>query len=220
MRKLTFTLCIIPTLILGSIGVSAGKKIIYPSCQENPNNIGIQKLCLEKYFVFKGRPIHPKIIQDFMTWLSDTGDQVVAINLEDSQGANRYCCDDDVTIRVTADGKTFAKAERNGGGWIAYIFHGRTSDGLYFLEVNESGGGSGIFGTLLILKITEEFYFKQHTVQNFAKYINPKIDKSQKKRLHLNKVGTVLLGDRQAHKIQIINDALVINGKKILIPAM
>ena len=155
-----------------------------------------------------------------MTWLSDNGDQVVAINLEDSQGADRYCCDADVTLQVNADGKTSVKADHSGGGWIAYIFHGRTTNGLYFLEVNESGGGSGVFGTLLILKITEEIYFKENTAQNFAKYVNPKIDKSQKKRFHLNKVGKVLLGDRQAHKIQVIDDSLVINGKKILISDM
>ena len=220
MKRLIFTLCIVPTLFLGSISVGAGKEIIYPSCQENSDNIASQKLCLERYFVFKGRPVHPKIIQDLMTWLSDNGDQVVAINLEDSQGADRYCCDADVTLQVNADGKTSVKADHSGGGWIAYIFHGRTTNGLYFLEVNESGGGSGVFGTLLILKITEEIYFKENTAQNFAKYLIPKIDKSQKKRFHLNKVGKVLLGDRQAHKIQVIDDSLVINGKKILISDM
>ena len=109
----------------------------------------------------------------------------MAISLEDSQGADRYCCDADVTLQVNADGKTSVKADHSGGGWIAYIFHGRTTNGLYFLEVNESGGGSGIFGTLLILKITEEIYFKENTAQNFAKYLIPKIDKSQKKRFHL-----------------------------------
>lgn len=220
MKKLILTLCIVPTWILGSISVGAGKEIIYPSCQKKSDNIAIQRHCLERYFVFKGRPVHPKIIQDLMTWLSDNGDQVVAINLEDSQGADRYCCDADVTLQVNADGKTSVKADHSGGGWIAYIFHGRTTNGLYFLEVNENGGGSGVFGTLLILKVTEEIYLKENTAQNFAKYSNPKIDKSQKKRLHLNKVGKVLLGDRQAHKIQIIDDFLVINGKKILISAM
>ena len=220
MRKLTYLLCIIPSLILGSISVVAGKEIIYPSCQKNLDNIDIQKLCLEKYFVFQGRPIHPKIIQDFMTWLSDSGDQVVAINLEDSQGADRYCCDADVTLHVNTDGKTSVKADRSEGGWIAYIFHGRTSDGLYFLEVSESSGGSGVFGTLLILKITEEFYFKRKTMQNFVSSLRPKIDKSHRKRLHLKKIATVLLGDRQAHKIQIIDDSLVINRKKIIIPSM
>lgn len=47
-------------------------------------------LCAKKYFMIQGEPINPLIIHDLVSWFSDDGEQVEAINLLDSQKSNRY----------------------------------------------------------------------------------------------------------------------------------
>ena len=59
-------------------------------CRDRNEDINIQAMCLKEHFFFGGNPVHPKIIEDMITWISDSGDQTVAINLEDSQGSNKY----------------------------------------------------------------------------------------------------------------------------------
>ena len=190
---------------------------IEPACHKNSGEISVQTFCLQKYFMFRGQPLHPKIIQDFMTGLSDNGDQVVAINLEDSQGANRYCCDEDVSFSIDKNGIISAKADLNQGGWIQYRYHGIVN-GLFIVEVMENTGGSGLFGTLLILRATQRYYLQETSTWDLKKQSSPNIFKSEKPRLHLNKIGKVLLGDRQPNTISVINASLIINGKKIDIP--
>ena len=80
---------------------------------------------------------HPKIIEEFNTPLSDTGEQVVAINMSDSQDSNRYCCRSDVQnprtfVKIDCDGTncmsygeekiTFFKIDYGKDGWFEYMF--------------------------------------------------------------------------------------------------
>jgi uncharacterized protein len=52
--------------------------------------------------------INPRIVEDLSTWDSDRGDQVIAINVNDSQHSNRYAGEPEV---------------RRDKGASAYVFH-------------------------------------------------------------------------------------------------
>ena len=181
-------------------------------CTKPTKHIDIQVFCLKKNFTFNGHPVHPKIMEEFNTPLSDTGEQVVAINMSDSQNSNRYCCWSDVQNRGP-----FIKLDYGKDGWFEYIYRGATTDGILVVEISYSGGGSGVFGEL-------QFYILRQVKELLDERVRYLEDnwflplKSNSKRLHLEKLSTILLGDRVAHDIMVEGNYLVLDGKRILLP--
>jgi len=153
--------------------------------------------------------ISPRIINDLSTWQSDHGDQIVAINITDSQGSNRYFGDVEtkpdgggtyVSYRTPSDEPGAAESE------FGYTHVGRTASGIDVLRTRDSGGGSGVFEDLLLVKLerseaggelrstgrkTETFTFK-------------------KARLMIRKLGAIGLGDRWNGNIKITGDQIAI----------
>ena len=154
-----------------------------------------------------------------MTWISDGGHQVVAINITDSQGSNRSCCADRVELEFGSDGTVSARFDASERDWLRYRFHGTTDAGVYVVEVDE-GGGSGIFGTLLLLNVDEEVYLQRTVARDLIEEEAPALLWADKRELHLRRIGTVLLGDRGGHTIDIAGDAIVIDGVKIDMPSL
>lgn len=180
-------------------------------CIEENANIEVQKRCLEKYFFYDGSPIHPKIIEDFNTWISDGSDQVVAINIEGSQHSNRYCCEDDVKSELRGVNDTFASIVTEDEGWFSYQFLGTTDSGVMLVRIFENGGGSGVFSTALLLRIRESTSIEME---------NSILLVSKKRRIHLEKLGAILLGDRENHEITVDGNSVVLDGKKMLVPSI
>ena len=193
---------------------------VEPVCRKSAKDMEVQKLCLQKHFFFGGRPIHPKIIEEFNTGLSDTGDQVVAINIEDSQGSNRYCCTRDVEVKIFRDGEVYAKIDFKKDGWFSYRFHGTTDNGVYLIRIWDNGGGSGVFSSLLFLRIREVYSLKKLVARELLQKKTESILNSGKKRIHLEKLGSILLGDREKHTITVDGNFLILDGKKIGVPSL
>lgn len=129
--------------------------------------------------------IHPKIIQDLTTWLSDSGDQVVAVNLLESQSSNRYF--GEVRVRK-APGKfpfVYVKERKEEFG---YRYVGTTTSGIHVLYTSYSGGGTGVFTCLMLVTFERD---KGITTDWKELRIRP-----GRKRLLLKKLGEVGLGDR------------------------
>jgi len=98
--------------------------------------------------------IHPKIIKDLSTYLSDSGDQVVGINLKDSQNSNRYY--GEIHTRELEGGGTSVywdesgvmAIERSDGEIVTfktregfeYTYVGKTDSGIHVLVVTDWGG--------------------------------------------------------------------------------
>ncbi len=99
--------------------------------------------------------INPRIIQDLTAWISDGGDQVVAINLPDAQLSNRYFCN--VQIKNLKSGYPYVS-------WIdetkhytnpvefGYQYIGKSANGIYVVVTSDGGGGSEIDDDLLLLR--------------------------------------------------------------------
>lgn len=91
--------------------------------------------------------IHPTIIKDLIGWISDTGQQVVAINLADSNNSNRY--HGDVQIREF-EGKEFVEWSE-GQESFSYEYLGTSESGIHVLHAVDCDGGSGRFHYLVLV---------------------------------------------------------------------
>ena len=157
-----------------------------------------------KYTFWEKPYIHPKIIQDLHTWLSDGGDQVVAINLIDSQDSNRYS--EEIKIRKIPGGHPFIYTEDEENGMFGYQYIGKTSSGIYILYISENGGGSGVFKNLMLVTIEKDkgAYFDESSL---------KITNSRE-RLIIKKLGEISLGDRWNGDLKVEGNKLII-GKDV-----
>ena len=200
-----------------------------PICQKSSNDFNVIKLCLEKHLFFGGQPLHPLIVQEFITWLSDSGDQIISINLRDTFSSNRYCCDDSFSVKLTekrivvrtdftkdygTHNDDYISQEDCGAGscTFTYAHLGTTDNGAMVIQVWESGGGSGLFSTLLFTKV------KERMGANFD-YANPSNLAFDKQQIVLEKLFSISLGDRQETSISVNGNFVVLNDTKIKIPS-
>ena len=197
-------------------------------CRDRNEDINIQAMCLKEHFFFGGNPVHPKIIEDMITWISDSGDQTVAINLEDSQGSNKYNFYEGLSASIV-NKNLWVKIEHE-DGFFSYDFHGVSDNGIMVLGTAENGGGSGVFKQLMLFRIKEVAVLElQHDTleediswspstdygYEILKSKNSRISKSDKKIIYLEKVYKFLLGDRNYHSVSIDNNFLVLDGSRI-----
>ena len=197
-------------------------------CRDRNEDINIQAMCLKEHFFFGGNPVHPKIIEDMITWVSDSGDQTVAINLEDSQGSNKYNFYEGLSASIE-NKKLWVEIEHD-EGFFSYDFHGVSDNGIMVLGTAENGGGSGVFQQLMLFRIKEVAVLElQHDTleediswspstdygYEILKSKNSRISKSDKKIIYLEKVYKFLLGDRNYHSVSIDNNFLVLDGSRI-----
>jgi hypothetical protein len=146
-----------------------------------------------QYSFNKAPFISPRIIQDLSAWISDKGDQVVAINVLDSQNSNRYFGDAEVRQIDNQNPYIFIDATNvlNGETNITefgYQYVGETSSGVYVLLTSDWEGGSGNFKNLLLVQF------------EYDKSISTDWDRGEVrwdgKRLLIKKLGEIALGDR------------------------
>nr|WP_287412376.1 hypothetical protein [Pseudodesulfovibrio sp.] len=123
--------------------------------------LGVLLLCSSvgaspKMFEFKGRPISPKIIQDFLPWISDSKPSILSTDLDTAVGSNRYFDGDDVL------GKSGEIATEDGdGNSFAYRCLGTLEGGVAVLRTYEGGSGSGVFQSLVFVKQEEGTVYSQ-----------------------------------------------------------
>ncbi len=149
----------------------------------------------EHDFTFKGQPINPAVVYEFVPWLSEGGPRIVSVDLEDSQThqysghvhlENRY------VVYETPAGKDNIM--------ITYERIGRTKTGVNVLRVAESeAGGSGVWMELLFVE------FSSSDVYDHDRY---------SKRLLMNVTGIITLGDRDDSTVAISGNDVIIGPSK------
>ena len=180
-------------------------------------------------YSFKKAPfVHPKIINEFVGYLSDAGDQVIAINLLDSQDSNRYFGEISVTPQedpmvpawpwvYTVEGEESRRMDLGelwGVPWYAYRWVGSTQSGLDVLHVRGSGGGAGIFNWVVFTRIE---------VDHGADYPRSKNDESRTEAVRsetrvrelLRFVGKIPLGDRWLGTVEVNGNDVVVRGRDL-----
>lgn len=148
--------------------------------------------------------INPRIIQDLSCWISDKGDQVVAINLPDSQHSNRYFGEAKVReiksqFPVIYCEETRIEAGQTNTTSFSYQWRGRTKSGVEVLVTCSDGGGSDVFKSVLLLKFEEDLGLELRGGEVRSK-----------KRWLIKKLGELPLRDRG---VRIEGDAVFVDGK-------
>lgn len=181
---------------------------------------------LHATYSFRTAPfVHPKIINEF---IGNVGDQVVAINLTDSQDSNRYFGEISVEpqpdpmepswpwIRsVDGEGSTHKELDEHWGlPWYAYRWVGSTQSGLDVLHVRMSGGGSGIFNWVVftLIEVDQGFdYPLARDVESRTEAARPEI----RTRELLRFAGRIPLGDRWSGTIEVDGNDVVVRGRDL-----
>ena len=192
-------------------------------------------------YSFKKAPfVHPKIVGDLIGNLADTGDQVVAINLLDSQDSNRYFGDVFVTPQTdplvpswpwvyTVDGEPSGDEELAtlrrrllgdslGQVWgqelYAYRYLGTTQSGLDVLHQQYSGGGSGVFNRLVFVRIEADYGVEYPLLRDIDSQRSA-VEPEFRHRELIRMVGTIPLGDRWQGTIEVAGDEVVVRGRDL-----
>jgi hypothetical protein len=156
-----------------------------------------------KYSFFRNELIHPKIIEDLQESHAVTGEQVVAVNLSDSQDSNRYF--GEIKIRSIENSKYPYVYYENGKASFGYYYIGTSSSGIHVLQTSECGGGSGIFMNLMFLVLETDESIKYDYDQDI-------LDK--RRRVNLKTIGLLALGGRYDGQITL-NDGILKIGKDV-----
>ncbi len=151
-----------------------------------PRTAPIRNLANARYSFSRPEYVNPMIIADLWGWISDFGDQVVAVNITGSNSSNRYFAEVAVSdeepypvVSAKADEKTFS-----------YQYLGCSFSGVHLLRVWSSGGGTGVFCAIMLLTLSAEAAIDIEITGT------KKVD-----RFIVKKIASLPLGDRYEGKI-------------------
>ena len=172
--------------------------------------------------------VHPKIVNDLIGWLSDSGDQVVAINLLNSQESNRYFGEITVAPQLEPTERSWpwvysVDGEENpdkrlgelwGRPWYAYQYVGSTSSGLDVVHARHSGGGSGIFNSVVFTRTELDRGVDYPLLREVEPRTAPARPEVRDREL-IRFVGRIPLGDRWLGTLEIVGNELVARGRDL-----
>lgn len=163
---------------------------VYAQTQKPEKKLPIKQQLIElnKSFTYKGKPVHPRAVQDLISWLPDNFPGPVAIDAAGSFDSNRYAGD----YSVKDEGLVFIDLTQEflkQPGWFGYRHLGRLANGYHVLDTYLSGGGTGIFQSLLLVECLTDFEYKS--------------DGSRRERLVIKRMGEFPIGDRYTGKIKL-----------------
>ena len=183
---------------------------------------------LHATYSFRQTPfVHPKIVGDLVGSVADTGDQVVAVNLLDSQNSNRYFGEVFVTPQTdplvptwpwvhTLDGEPYVDV-RVASSWrrerYAYRYVGSTPSGLDVLH-QQSGGGVGVFNYLVFVRIEADYavdYARSAAGSGAQRAVGPEF----RRRELIRFVGKISLGDRWLGTVEVVDNEVVVRGRDL-----
>ena len=150
-------------------------------------------------FTYKGKPIHPGLVQEFSSWISDPGlPTTITVDIS-APHRNEYSAD------VTVDGKSICMDTEDGdgkkdGGYFCYEHLGKLANGLHVLKTSASGGGSGVFQDLFFVK--------------FAKGEGYAEEGKKYKRLLMSIVRQYTFREGDDGKIKVLPDKVVIGNSQ------
>ena len=148
--------------------------------------------CVFNVFLDRAPFVHPAIIRDLARHASDVGDQVLSVNITDSQNANRYCCGG---VDITHTG--IVNYIVDDGGQFGYRYMGSVSEDVHVLQTFESfGGGSALFTSLMFVRTACGYGLRSDGVS---------LTLSQP-RYVVHKLGEFALGDRWRGKVEVESD--------------
>ena len=175
--------------------------LILLGCREStvrPPTDTLQHADLGTNFSFKGKPIHPMIVHEFVGLPSNRGPVCRVIDLEAAGGGNRF----PQKVKRLRDGTTSCLQDDadDSLGYVAYQHLGVLRNGTHVVITSENGGGSGVFEHLLFVRFaTEEVHGADGQSYRWPA---------------LCLVDSYPLGDRGDAKIQVFEDRVIVGASK------
>lgn len=124
------------------------------ACQAAPAEAPARAKSVQWLFTCDGKPIHPKLVRQFMGWLSDVAPPVViTVDVNSAVAARNEYDLDDVQVRnglvsyVISDGGPVQQE------WFGYRWLGTLHDGTHVLQTVDCGGGSAVWMGLLFVRL-------------------------------------------------------------------
>ena len=145
--------------------------------------------------VWDGSAVHPGCIRELTTDLADPAPVSAAIDLQGCQRSNRY------TSAIEVEGSVLRWRDPNGGGrgYFEYEYLGALASGVHIVRVGESGGGSGVFQSLLFLRTVVGEVLE---------------DGRQRVRYLLTLIGSENLGDRAQVSVELKGTEITIRRRQ------
>jgi hypothetical protein len=149
-------------------------------------------------FQLNGKPIHPSCLLLLNGELADLLPVSTAVDIEGCIQSNQY----GIPFVVEDNWYRISDKSLTGDGYFQYRQLGVGNDGIHIIQIEESGGGSGIFGTLLLVRLQNDRVFESGKWQDRAEIVC---------------CGSCPLGDRDFRSIEVRGDRVIV-GKSIEIP--
>jgi hypothetical protein len=158
--------------------------------------------------------VHPQLVQDLLSWESDNGDQVVAINLLEANESNRYSGEiktRGLTSNALHHPTVYSRFSEGGvEEEEGYYYVGLTRSGVHVLATWSFGGGTLISNRLLLVTVEQDRGIQDVEMPKEGK-VHLKIDRP---RLLLRKLGEIILGDRWDGELRVVGNDVVV-GKDV-----
>jgi len=103
------------------------------------------------YSFFKEEFINPKIVEEMLGPLSDSGSQLLSVNVHNANISNQFFSE--VHVRTTKD-KPYVYY-KDGNKEFGYMYVGATTGGIHVVHTVSYECGSGVFHTLLFFIFTK-----------------------------------------------------------------
>ena len=158
--------------------------------------------------------VHPRIVEDLIGWFSDSGEQVISINMLDSQNSNRYS--GEVMISVDEDPlqsplvysiREELLGSRTLESRYSYRYIGSTPDGLDVIHYWSFEGGILVPHWILFARM-EADRGVEYQIAGRQDAAQPKIRRRELIRL----VGKFYLGNKWAGTIHLQEENLIVFG--------
>lgn len=150
-----------------------------------------------EYFTYENKPIHPGLVKEFASWISDPG-QPTTITVDIAADHGNEYFDDAVTIE---NDNNVCLHDSPEPGYFCYKWLGKLDNGFHVLITKDSGGGTGVFTDLLFIS----FQSDEGYTADGARY----------PRLLMSVERIYPLGDRFAGEIKINGNRVKIDQKEI-----
>jgi len=170
-----------------------------------PKTSLIRNLKNSKYSFTSPEYINPRILEDLNGWLSDTGDQIVSVNITESNDSNRYF--DQITSQEHDNGCPLITSTEDDSA-VSYQYLGSSFSGVHILRTWSQSSGTGVFCDVLLVTLSSDSSIDYQDGKHL------KVD-----RLVIKKIGSLPLGDRYEGDLRYRFGFLSIpacNGRKSL----
>lgn len=147
-----------------------------------PKNKLIREFGASKFSFVNSELINPRILEDLVGWLSDSGDQVVSINITESNKSNRY--HGEITSKELDSGFPVITSNHDEGSF-SYRYLGCSFSGVHLIQTWDHGGGSAVFCNVILVTLS---------LDSSIEYDKNKVEKVD--RFVIKLIGSIPLGDR------------------------